>query len=127
VFLAYSAGFAAPPDWANTPIPAALFPYNPAPDELFANDPVAVVLALFTPTPDEPTVAFVFVTCNCADGDAPVNVVFALTEFDTPRLNTPPIPLPASATVAPPSTAQTNPTTAPFKNEPLIRRLPSSQ
>jgi hypothetical protein len=77
-----------------------------------------VLLALFTTRPAAPADALEFVTCNCAEGDAPVSVVFASTEFDTPRLNTPPTPLPASATVPPPSTAQTNPTTAPSETSP---------
>jgi hypothetical protein len=120
--VAYKAGVAAPLDFANTPIPAALFPNTPAPVELFVNDPVTVLLALFTPNPDAPAVAFVFVTCNCADGDAPASVVFASTEFDTPKLNTAPTPFPASANVeAPPTSTQTAPTATPFRNEPAIR------
>jgi hypothetical protein len=93
VFFAYTAAFPAPPVCANRPVPKPVLSKNP----------VAVLLLLLTPNPEEPAAAFVFVTCNCAAAAVePVSVVFAFTEFDTPKLNTPLIPLPAT----PPSRRQ---------------------
>jgi hypothetical protein len=96
------------------------------PPPVLVNTPVVAPLALFTASPDVPAAALVFVTCNWIPGEAPVSVDFASTEFDTPRLNTPPTPLPASATAAPPTSPQTKPTTAPFKNDAFITTLSRS-
>src|SRR5262249_163957 len=107
--------------FALTPVPFELTTLSPVPVEVFVTDSVADGLALVTPRPNAPPAAFVFVTCSCADGDAPVSDVFASTEFGTPRLNTPPTPLPATARVEiPPTSTQTAPTAQPFTNDPPI-------